>query len=605
MKRILSVLLLLTMLLTVLTGCPTPGDGGSTTTTTTTTTTTGSSGQPSQPSQPSNPSNPSEPSNPDEPETPLSTAKIGGIALSEFLVIYGDDSTESVAASLAAELSLLSGTTVEYNSRGRNANQIILSVENTGNASTVSDKAHMSMSGTKLTISADNRNTLSYAVSALLADLRENKDVAADVDADISLPTKFYKASDTALFKYCGYWAATDAAKPDVMISYWNTAYVEIAFSGNVITVHFDTPTTFEARIDKGEYTTCRGLTEKTFFAEGSGTHVLRIYNNNRIVHLAFSGASAGEDVSVTRAPNKAHYIQFVGDSLTDTTVGYAQQVAEKLDFDFCVTARSGIAVQTDKSWWGYDNATLEYIIGENLGMRDVFFKLGLPTDFKSQYFPDLAIPAMLNHAIKAAFNTSHAGNYINAYAYTTYRNGLSDADKAKLDAMVNTLKTGGKPDELVAAENALASFLPKWKSNAFDLDTDSLVYKPDVVFIMLGTNDGISGGPTNASYTSFVDEYLAFAEEILNGYGNGTGICVMNCLKLHNGTTDESRYQAIDEVATKLKAKYPGRITSISSATTKEWIKDLTFPDGLHPDEASHKILADKMAPVLGDLYD
>ncbi len=534
-------------------------------------------------------------------EAPISTATIGGVALTKFAVVY-DEVEKSVAESFALDLSILTGYEVVATTRSRLDNQIVLSAGGTITASSVADKAHMTYADGKLTVSADNRNTLSYAASYLLGQLRDNATIPADTDSDINLATETYKASDTALFKYCGYWSATDAENPDLMISYWNTAYVEIAFSGNVITVHFDTPTTFESRIDKGDYIKQTNVTSMTFFAEGSGTHVLRIYNATSTVHMRFAGVSAQEDVSVTRAPNKKHYMQIIGASSIDTPYGFARKMAELLDYDYCMTARAGISVQTDPSWWNYDSAAYGYVLGENLGMQDAFWKMGIPDHFAGTLFstPDSKILTMLNYAVRATSSDPRCNGYTNTAAYINYRNSLSDTDLAKLDAMIAAFKSGDEPQEMKDLKADMATFLEMWNSGKLDADYDSLSYTPDIFYIMLGTNDGVS----KTTKDTFVKAYLDFAELLLALYGNDTSICVMNAINVYDKGTDKTRFPALDEVAKKLNGKFPGRAQSISYEQVLQIVEPMNFPDGTHPDEASHTILAEQLALILDGYY-
>ena len=534
-------------------------------------------------------------------EAPISTATVGGVAISEFAVIY-DELEKSVAESFALDLSILTGYEVTASTRSRLANQFVFSAGGTITASSVADTAHMAYNGGKLTVSADNRNTLSFAASYLLGQLRDNAAIPADTDSDITLATKTYQASDTALFKYCGYWSPTDAEKPDVMISYWNTAYVEIAFSGNVITVHFDTPTTFESRVDKGAYVKESNVTSKTYFAEGSGTHILRIYNANSLVHMRFAGVSAQEDVSVTRAPNKKHFMQIIGASSIDTSYGFARKMAELLDYDYCITARAGISVQTDPSWWNYDSAAYGYVLGENLGMKDAFWKMGIPDHFAGTLFPapNSKTINMLNYAVRATSSDPRCNGYINTAAYVNYRNGLSEEDRAKLDAMISTFKSGDEPEEMKQLKKDMAPFLEMWNSGKLDADYNSLSYTPDIFYIMLGTNDGVRVSTKD----TFVKAYIEFAESLLALYGDDTSICVMNAINVFDKGTDKTRFPALDEAAKKLNGKFPGRATSISYAQVLEIVDLMNFPDGTHPDEASHTILAEQLALILEGYY-
>ncbi len=602
-RTLLSLLLILAGV-TTLCGCPAPNNGGGTTTPT--------------PEKPGD--NPGENTggNPEDPTpTPTTASTIGDVFVGEFFVLYKGAGLESVAASLAADLSALTAREVGYGTRSRNANKIVLTADSDANAETVGDTAHMKLEGTELTISADNRNTLSLAVSAFLADVRESKNVVAGTDADIPLPTTFYKAADQSLFKYCGYWMPTDPEHPDSMTSYWNIAYVEIAFSGNVITVNFDKAASFEARIDKGEYVAYSGKTEQTFFAEGSGTHVLRIYHNynsSQIKNIPFAGVTAGADVLVSRAPNKEHYIQFVGSSTLDTPTSFASQLADALDYDFCMTARAGVALQSNKSFWGVDSPIHYALLGkQNLSMADLFYKLCLPDNL-------MPIPAetrtMLFHAIRAGYTPDDTtnvsslyigNNHMNnpAHGYQAYRNSLSEADKAKLDAMVATIRAGGEPEELTALKTEYADIIHEYlNGTAYNMDFDYMAYKPDVIWTYLGANDAINSSVPGSDET-FISAYMDFVEETKALYGEDTNICVMNIMNVATGGDTLCR-DTLDRLAVMLKEKYDNKtIYAIDSVTMKEIAASMTFPDGLHANAESHKILAEKLVPIVQDFFD
>ena len=62
--------------------------------------------------------------------------------------------------------------------------------------------------------------------------------------------------------------------------------------------------------------------------------------------------------------------------------------------------------------------------------------------------------------------------------------------------------------------------------------------------------------------------------------------------------------YSNETEAAKKLNGKFPGRATSISYAQVLEIVDLMNFPDGTHPDEASHTILAERLALILEGYY-
>ena len=499
-------------------------------------------------------------------EAPLSQALLGNQALDGFVVSYADGCA-GIAANFAKELSVLCGKEILTRKAPFRGKTILLQTEQTGNKETVSDRYHLEMRGNALTVTADNRNTLSYAAYSLLADLAAGTSIAEGENRDAPIETKTYAATDTSVFKYCGTWQTTDADLPDTMISSWTIGYVEVSFSGNAITAHFARPTAFDYRIDEGEYATHSGGTQITFLAEGEGTHTLRIYKRAS-QKIFFDGVSVEEHMTLSRPAAREHYIQFVGDSITASDSSYHSLVAEALGWDYGVTARSGIAVRTERSWWYYDNYTLYHAFGVNIGMADAFFKAGMPNDYQYKYYPNE--------------NYSSLDALLKALAEKDY--ALAPTDQAEYEAAMERLAP-------------LAEF---WKSEEANLDLTEQGNTPDIVFLMLGTNDGLVKNATDI-YPQFVERYVSFVEEILAFYGEDTEICIMQCLDREGLENDDTRFRAIREVANTLSERY-AQVQLID----RDLFEDLEIEksDGLHPTAEGHEVLAERLIAILSDYY-
>ena len=479
----------------------------------------------------------------------LSDIKIGGNTVDKFTVVAADN-LQDIASGLAKDLTLKTGYTVAHGTSAEGA-KIVLAATGAGN--TVQNSYTVTYSDSALTLTAANKVTLAYAVSGLLAKLEGGLNITDGFSETYTLETKTVAATDTALFKYCGTWQATDSANPTTMVSYWDAAYVEIDFTGNAITLMFSSATTFMVRVDGGEYTTVSNHTgDYTVYAADGGTHTVRVLYNDKDKNMYFAGVKAGSDVTLSRTPDKKYYIQFVGDSISDATNSFSHNSAEILDWDYSVIACEALSLVRDMGYWRYNNGFNGSVLTEgsmawhfkenfgvtSVGMEDAYFKLGIPNKWKPEdpRFSDVA------------------ANY-----YTE-----------KYD---------------------------------FDFNTGNT---PDIVFIFLGTND-ISLGSSSAAIETFKKTYVSFVEKLFELYGKDVEIVVMQSLStsIQDSMYDTShpRFTAIREVAGELVSTYPNNVTFLDENTIFSWGIDISA-DGTHPSQAGYAMLSEEIAEWLSKKF-
>lgn len=508
-----------------------------------------------------------------QPET--EALLLGGRSVAEYTVVYsaGNATTQAelkgLASDLAETLSVLCGTRIPVSATAPAGTPYIELTVRSADSGIVDHKVALSyilkctQSGDAPVVSlmADTRGGLGNGVSDFLTLLETDRNLPLDFNETRRIRFQTVAANRTDMIKYCGTWQATLADDPTAMVSYWNTNYAEISFEGHSITVEFAQSSTFRARIDDGEYaasTTSSGRV--TFFAEGSGKHTLRIWHSNRNAHLYIRSFQAEESVTLSRPADRAHYIQFIGDSISDAGNSFSHRVGEELGWDYSVIARSGLALTTGRGYYqpnapkmcvniatvvkaAYEakvekgetpsdqltrlynclQTTTEGVSYLNIGMEDAFFKLGLPED------------NMIGGADEAA--------YTNEYMTGT--------------ALDNQYKSGNTPD---------------------------------IVFIFLGTNDNLNSATGDAAFTA---TYLRFVEKILATYGEDTQICIMN------GLTSANRKVCIRAAAEAIMEAHPDNVKFIDSDVLDSWNVEISS-DGTHPTSAGYDTLTTKIARLL-----
>lgn len=481
------------------------------------------------------------------------TVTIGGNSLKGMCVVAQDEKYQSLAVSLAASLSRLTGYPVAGNGATGDRNLTLI-------AKSASDKGEfaneytVSVTNDGMCLTAPTVSSLSHGLSHFVSSLSVKADFTVGMSEKRSYTMNYADATNTELFKYCGMWEATDTANPKTMVSYWTTAYVEVDFTGNAITVDFSDESTFRIKMDDASYSSPYTVNGKmTFFAEGEGRHTLRIYNdNNRLKHLYFAGASVADGATMSRTPDQKLYVQFIGDSITHNmaTKNKLSYVCDNLGFDFGVSAYAGIALEENFGNWhannGYSKKDKTYAEGSmakiiydnygitNIGMEDAFFKLGVPDE-----------------KMQGAEREQYAANYY---------------------------------------------------SEAFDCSYES-GNMPDVIFTFLGTNDELFSYNNHARFT---ENYIKFVEKIIETYGEDIKIVVMQAIS--NGSPDPkdeeaSYYFCISAAGRELAKRFPNNVTFLDSDVVLNWNVEIS-DDKIHPTDSGYSTLADSIGKTLESLF-
>ena len=472
-----------------------------------------------------------------------------------------DDSLADIATELAKRLSDASGKEVVYGTVGGG---IEIALVANGNSSTASDVYSISYSDNVLAVSAINAPTLAFAIGDIASRL-QSEDITEGYSKQHTITYKTANATDTALFKYCGTWQASDESHPTTMVSYWKVAYVEIDFTGNAITLMFSSATSFKYKVDGGAYVSVNNVIgDYTVMAEGEGKHTVQIYCSTLGAHMYFAGVKTEQSFTLSRTPDKAHYVQFIGDSITTDSRGFSHNSADILGWDYSVTSISGISLVRNTGYWRHNNGwywdstkgncwtpgTIADYLYKNfgcmsIGMEDAFFKLGIPNFGK------------------------------------------------------------------VAPETPSAEFIDmaeNYFTEKYDYDF-ATGNSPDIVFIFLGTND-LSATSSNDAVNTFVTTYKAFIRKILAKYGQDTQICIMQSLTSVAGSASNDtsygpsspRVKAIERVATELSIVYDN-ISYIDYQTVLSWNVEIS-DDNVHPSAAGYQTLTEKIAEFLAKTY-
>lgn len=192
--------------------------------------------------------------------------------------------------------------------------------------------------------------------------------------------------SNISLYKYCGHWQA-DEGDLKTYVSHWNTAYVEVDFTGKVIYVDFSKPSKIKVSIDGGDFVKYDNASgNMKFEAASDGKHTLQIRNIGTFQdHVYFAGASVPKGQTLSRTADKEHYIQFIGDSISQDGRSHAHNSADMLGWDYSVVAKGAMSLRSGSGYWGDGNPKMLSVLGKSVGMEDAFFKLGHPEDSMSE----------------------------------------------------------------------------------------------------------------------------------------------------------------------------------------------------------------------------
>lgn len=347
---------------------------------------------------------------------------------------------------------------------------------------------------------------------------------------------RFIKATDRKYFKYCGTWQNTDKTNPDMMIGSWNTSYFEITFTGKQITLHFPKRSHFDVMLDGKTEKECTGDGEFTVTAESDGPHSLRIMNGDRTRRMYFGGISVPVGETVAPAPQKPHYIEFVGDSISDNGASFSFHIGDRNGWDFAIKARSAMALQCGHGAWKKTVSEGFSVFPYILGMEETFFKTVCPDDFL----------------------------------------GYSD----------------------------ITQLYREYTRGDFDIDFDAMDYKPDIVFIFLGTNDDLYPWfESSGEVEDFIEHYVSFVGDIRKVYGEQTEFCILQALTNSNDTAGNTRYDGISRAVAALREAYPNKINFIDRDLIEAWNIDIS-PDGTHPSLEGYAQLTDAIAPLLKKMY-
>ncbi len=311
-------------------------------------------------------------------------------------------------------------------------------------------------------------------------------------------------ANNIELFKYCGTWqGAADDEK--TYVGGWNIKYFEVDFTGTEITLNFPESSYFKYKIDNGEYSqyvTHKG--EYKITCEGTGKHTLRVYNDRMGQNIFFGSASVPTGQSLTRTANKQHYVQFVGDSITQFGVLY--KAAENLGWDHCTTALSGIALCTGESNHFIEHFPKLYAHYGNLkpGMELAFNRTHYPLvddvsaygdyldsdsdykyNFNTGYHPDVVYIFLgTNDAIKVK-DEEKEKHYIDTYK-ALVGNIMNIYGKDTQVILMNSITPGSSTNRHLVIREAAKQITDLYPNNISFIDSDLI------------TKWGVKPGPDN-----------------------------------------------------------------------------------------------------------
>lgn len=341
-----------------------------------------------------------------------------------------------------------------------------------------------------------------------------------------------YHADDISLFKYCGHWQAEKPDEPHTLVCYWNIAYVEVDFTGDHIMIELTKESTFKTSIDGGDYVSHTASGFYTIKAEGTGKHTLRILNDKNHNNVYFAGAAVPITETMTRTADKAHYVQFIGDSISMDARSFPFYSGVALDWDYAVAAQGAMSLRNGAGYLYTKDGSPDVLsrIGKSVGMETAFLKLGYPVESMSDERKDF---------------------------YGTYFDN---------DAVNYNFETG---------------------------------YAPDIVFIFIGTNDGLT---SLAPKDDFVAKYTAFVDKILAMYGNETTVVMMNGVST-SGLDTTARYDCIRAAAESCILKHPDNIKFIDRDVLETWSIDISS-DNTHPSGDGYATLCARVTEYLSDNF-
>ncbi len=302
---------------------------------------------------------------------------INGTHIMYYHVVADNTVNKDIADSLASSLSGIDSYMLTSASKA--GDYTILLVARNNDSEALNNKNYTVVcNGNTLTITAETRGALAYAVADFAESLSAITDKTYEIKSGDSFTYTFttdeIPATDTSIFKYVGMWQATDANNPTTMVSYGDSAYVEFDFTGTNATLIFSSPSTCNVSIDGGNPTTYNVQDELTISAATSGTHTVRIHYGDKSAHMYFAGVRVPEGQTVSRTADKPFYIQFIGDSISDASASFAHNSADLLGWDYSVIAGDSI-YSVDDYFTDEYNFTTDYtpdIVFIFLGTNDL-----------------------------------------------------------------------------------------------------------------------------------------------------------------------------------------------------------------------------------------
>jgi hypothetical protein len=166
---------------------------------------------------------------------------------------------------------------------------------------------------------------------------------------------------------------------------------------------------------------------------------------------------------------------------------------------------------------------------------------------------------------------------------------------------MIDAFFKYGHPTESMTGETR-EKYLNYYTDASFN-NTYEAGYKPDIVFIFLGTNDELS---KETDATRFTEAYVEFVDKIMEAYGEDTEIWAVQALTNSAATINEAhpRFTCIRAAANALKAKYGEQINFIDYDVIKTWGVEISS-DNTHPTGNGYTTLTEKIAAILKKHYE
>lgn len=172
---------------------------------------------------------------------------------------------------------------------------------------------------------------------------------------------------------------------------------------------------------------------------------------------------------------------------------------------------------------------------------------------------------------------------------------GLKVDDYARYPAVLGSLLGKGYEVKNFGVSNTSASDHAMFPYKNTDEYRQSVIYDPDIVIIMLGTNDAKGINWTNTE--TFKEEY----KELIESYPNAKIIAATPpkafCVPLDNEWTDPDMVNVISGLIKEIAAEEKIAVADINAKSKKEWIRT---DDGIHMTNAGSVALASAMRQIV-----